>query len=125
MNGVDQGIEGSVSPQQRINRQVVVRVIAMIRRRTEDRRQVQTGDTHALKFLQRLDHPVEITPLKPLFRGVVSPGFERQRALGQNPAAAAETVRKDLIKHRIRHPLGRIVEGDRTSHDLCRRRSPR
>ena len=125
MNGGDQGIKGSIAPQQRIDRQVVVGVIPMIRRRAEDRRQVQTGDTHPPKVIQRFDHSVEVTSLKPLVRRVVAPWFELQRALVHDLAAATETVRKNLVNHRLRHPVGGIVEGDRDSHDLCRRRSPR
>ena len=125
MNGGDQGIKSSIAPQQRIDRQVVVGVIAMIRCGAEDRRQVQTGDAHVPKFIERLDHPVEVTSLKPLLRRVVAPWFEVQRALVHDLAAATETVRKNLIEHRLRHPVGGIVEGDRSSHDLCRRRSPR
>ena len=106
-----QGIEGGIASEQRVHLQVVVSVVAVIGRRTEDRVEVESGDAELLQMIEPLDHAVEITPLKPHTIRRRAPGLQRQAPLLGHAATAAEAIGKDLAHHRIGHPGGRISQG--------------
>ena len=97
----------------------------MIRRRGKDRGEIQAVNAHRLKVIQPIDHPIEITPLKPFLSGISPPGFELQMLLGLNPCATTETIRKDLVNHRLSDPSRRVGKQCGQAHNLSRWRSSR
>ena len=81
MRCFDQTAQGLVAAQHRIDLVVIVRVIAMVARRLEDRRQVDRVDPQVHQMIQVLDNPPQITAVIALLRGrrvpreTVSSGF--------------------------------------------------
>jgi hypothetical protein len=99
---VQQLAQGGVTAQERVDRQVVVRVVAVVGRRGEDRVEVDRRDAQSLEVVQVVDHAVQVTALEPVVgrRGV--PGLEGPGRM--DTAAAGEPVREDLVEDGILHP---------------------
>jgi hypothetical protein len=102
---VEQHAQRQVPAEQGVDRQVVVRVVPVVRRRGEDGCQVQRRDPEVDQVRQPLGDPQQVAALEPvLCRGVV-PGLERTRR--GDPAGAREAVREDLVEDGVANPVGR------------------
>src|SRR5688572_4473032 len=97
--GVKQRVKCLISTQQRIDQQVVVRVIAMVRGRLEDGVEVKRGDAEVDQVVKFLDHSEEIAALVPKDGRVGIPRFDAGRL--DNLVTLGKAVRKDLVKDGI------------------------
>ena len=79
VGGVEQLAQGVVAAQQRVDREVVVRVVAVVRCRREDRRQVQRIDPEVLEVAEMLGDAPQVAALEAGAVGGASHGLERTR----------------------------------------------
>ena len=103
---LDQVGERLVAAEQRIDREVVVRVISVVRRRREDRVQVERVDAQVLEIAELVGEAAQVAALEPVGgRGRVpaleAAGFVDAVTLG-------EPVGEDLVEDRIADPGWRI-----------------
>jgi len=111
MGSVNQSPERGVSAEHGVDPEIVVGVVAVVRGRLEDRREIDRVDAEIGQVIQVFEDPVEVAPLVPVGGGRVAPGVKVGR-LG-NREASREAVRKDLIKDRVADPVGRLGVGHR------------
>ena len=78
---VDHPAQGGVAAEHRVDLLVVVRVVAMVRRRLEDRREVHGIDAQVHQVIQVLDHADQVAPLVAVV-GRGAPHSSRCRGLG-------------------------------------------
>ncbi len=115
---VEQLPQRRIATEERIDMEVVVGVIAVVRGRGEDRGQVESGDADRLQVGQPLDDPQEVTALEAVPRRCCVPRLEGA-GLG-DPRAGREAVREDLVEDRVTDP-GRRVDRHRSSVGRARR----
>ncbi len=106
VRGVEQLAQGVVAAEQRVDLEVVVRVIAMVRGRTEDRGQVDRGDPEVLEVVEVLGDPAQVAALEPVIGRRRVPRLEDARLV--DPVAAGEPVREDLVEDRVADPGRRV-----------------
>ncbi len=82
VGGVQQLAQRGVAAQQRVDRHVVVGVIAMVRGRREDRRQVQRVDAEIGQVVEMLDDPEQVAALEPVVGRWRRPTARAARACG-------------------------------------------
>ncbi len=103
MGRVEQFPQRLVAAEQRIDREVVVRVVAVVEPPTEDRVQVQRVDPEVDQVVQPLDDPEQVAALEPMRRGRRVP---RLQVAGLADAIARrEPVGKDLVEDRVADPV--------------------
>ena len=95
---IEHRIECFVSPQQGVDREVVVRVIPMVRRALKDRIEPDGVEPEIYKMVQPIDDAPEITTLVAPDGGRSIPCIETNPVV--DPPGACEAVRKDLIEDR-------------------------
>jgi hypothetical protein len=105
VTGVDERPERVVPAEERVDGVVVVRVVAMVRRRGEHRVEVERGGAESLDVVEPVDDPVEVATLEPVGRRRLVPRLERPR--GFHPAAPGEAVGEDLVEDGVPDPLRR------------------
>ena len=84
--------------------EVVVRVVAVVRGRAEDRGQVERGDAQVLEVVEVLRDPEQVAALEPVVRRRGVPRLERARLA--DARAGRESVREDLVEDAIRTQSG-------------------
>ena len=104
MGGVQQLPERWVPAQQRIHPEVVVRVVAMVRRRGEDRVEVERVDTQVREIRQPLRDPQQVAALEAVPGRRVVPGLHGSGL--PHPSGRRESVREDLVEDGIADPVG-------------------
>jgi hypothetical protein len=102
---VDQRPQSLVSPEERVDREVVVCVIAVVRGRLKDWTEVDRSDAESLQIVKVLDYPKQISTFEPVDSRRRVPRLEvgRLRYLRTD----GEAIRKDLLEDRVVDPLGR------------------
>ncbi len=103
---VDQAAERGIAAEHRVDAEIVVRVIPVVRGRLEDRREVDRVDAQIQQIIEMFEHPDQVAPLVPVRRGRVAPGVE-VRGLGDRQAPG-EAVGEDLVEDRVADPVGRL-----------------
>ena len=105
---VEQLAQRRVAAEQRVDRQVVVGVVAMVRGGREDRVQIEGVDPEIGQLVESLGHAEQITAL------VAGVGRWRvpwlQRPWLGDPLARGEPIRKDLVEDGVADP-GRVSIG--------------
>ena len=112
---LEQLAQGVVTAEQRVDLEVVVRVIAVVRGGTEDRCQVDRGDPEVLEVVEALGDPAQVAALEAVVGRRRVPRLEDTRLV--DPVAAGEPVREDLIEDRVADPGRRVDRHRRTSAD--------
>ena len=92
-----------VATQQRVDRQVVVRVISMVRGGREDRRQVQRRDPEVREVVEPLGDPQEVAALEAVDRRWARPMVRVRPGLGPG-STGSEPVGEDLVEDRVADP---------------------
>src|SRR5690606_36388954 len=92
-----------------------VRVVPMVRRRGEDRVEVDGGGAEVDQVVEPLGDPVQVTALEAVHRRWRVPVLERPGR--RHPAAAGEAVGEDLVEDGVGDPRRWIAEG-RIGHPL-------
>ena len=100
---VEQFTERRVAAQQRVDRHVVVRVVAVVRCRGEDRREVQRGDAEVIELVQALGDAEQIAALEPVICRRRVPVLQRPDRR-QTPTPR-KSVGKDLVEDGLRDPV--------------------
>ncbi len=103
---VEQLSQRRVSAQERVDRQVVVGVIAVVRRRSEDRRQVEPRDAEVGKLVESFGHTQQIAALEAVRGRRRVPGFERPGP--GHPSASGKAIREDLVEDGVTDPGRRV-----------------
>ena len=103
MTGVEQLAQGIVAAEQRIDVVVVVRVVAVVRRRSEDRSQVERRDAQGGEVVEPLDDAEQVAALEAVRRGRRVPRFERAGL--RDALARREAVGEDLVEDRVADPV--------------------
>src|SRR6266540_5044283 len=111
---VEQRVEGRIAAQQWVDLIIVVGVIAVVRGRLEDWREVDRGRAQVLDVVQALDYAEQVAALVPLGRRRAVPRLEVVRL--DQPVALREAVREDLVEHRVLHPIWSVDIGQPFSH---------
>ena len=101
--GVEQLAEGRVAAEQGVDRQVVVRVVAVVRRRREDRVEVDRVDAQRNEMVEMLGDAEEVPALEAGLGGRRVPGLQRARLV--DPRARREAVREDLVEDGVADPI--------------------
>jgi hypothetical protein len=117
VGAIEELAQRRVAAEQWIHRQVVVRVIAMVRGRLEHRGEVQRVHAQRLDVIEVLDDPEQVAALEPVVGRRLIPRLERPGLL--DPRAPREPVREDLVEHCVADP------GRRIGHAWDRRMRPR
>ena len=107
---VDQPPERGVAAQHRVDLLVVVRVIAVVRRRLEDRREVDGVDAQVLTGSRGARRRRSGRRPDSRDRSAAQPQSSRCLGLG-TVSAPREPVGEDLVEDRVANPVGRL--GDR------------
>jgi len=94
--------EQLVRPELRVDRHVVGGVVLVVRRRLEDRIQIEGVDTEVPQIADVVDDPLDITAEVVRRRRLRSPGHDTHRVV--RPVAICKSFRKDLVEHRVLHP---------------------
>ena len=115
---VEELAERRVAAEERVDLEVVVRVVAVVGGRLEDRRQVQRVDAERLDVVEVLDDPEEVAALEAVVRRRGVPRLERARL--RDPRAARESVREDLVEDGVSDPGGRVGHVEESSHEVAR-----
>ena len=110
VGAIEQLAERRVAAEQRVDLEVVVRVVAVVRGRLEDRRQVDRGDAEVLEVVEPLGDAEQVAALEPVRRRRRVPRLERPGL--RHPLARREPVREDLVEDRVADP-GRRVDASR------------
>ena len=106
VGAIEQLAQGGIAPEQRVDVEVVVGVVAVVRGRLEDRGHVDGVDPEVLEVVEALDDPEQVAALEPV-RGrrrvprLDGPGLA-------HPIAGGEPVREDLVEDRVADPVGRV-----------------
>jgi hypothetical protein len=108
MGRVDELAERLVATEERVDREVVVRVIAVVRRGLEDRRQVDRVGAERGDVVEVLHDAEQVAALEPVEGRWRIPWLHRARL--RNAVARREAIREDLVEDRIADP-GRRVDG--------------
>ncbi len=103
---VEQLAQGVVATEQRIDRQVVVGVVAVVGGRGEDRGEVQRGDPEVLEIVEPLDDPAQVATLEAVHRRWSVPRLERAGLV--DALAGREPVGEDLVEDRVADPRRRV-----------------
>ena len=103
---VDQPAEGRVAAEHRVDLLVVVRVIAMVRGRLEDRREVDGVDAQVAQIVEMLDDADQVAALVAVIRRRRAPLVEVP-GLGDRQAPR-EPIGEDLVEDRVADPVGRL-----------------
>ena len=98
-----------VAAEHRVDLLVVVRVVAMVRRRLEDRREVDGVDAQVLQVIEVLDDADQVAPLVAVIGRRSAPLVQVLR-LGDRQAPR-EAVGKDLVEDRVANPIGGLGIG--------------
>jgi hypothetical protein len=80
-----------------------VGVVTVIRRRLEDRIEVQRRDTQVLQIIKTLPHTDEVPTFITERRRITVPGFEVVRLV--QSLALRKPVREDLVEHGVFDPI--------------------
>ena len=99
---VEQFAQRLVPAEHRIDVEVVIRVIAMVRCARKDRAEVERGDAELLQFAKSLGDAAEIAPLEAVARWCGIPRFEWTGRL--RARRSCESVGEDLIEDSVAHP---------------------
>ena len=102
---VEQLAQRRVAAQHRVHLVVVVRVIAMVRARLEDRVEVDGVDPQVGQVVQVLGHAEQIAALVAVGRGRRAPRL--QVAGLRHAVGPGETIREDLVENGVLDP-GRV-----------------
>jgi hypothetical protein len=107
---VEQRPQGRVAAQHGIDGGVVVRVVAVVAGRREDRVQVDRRDPQVGQVVEAIDEPQEVAPLVAVDGRRRRPRLEPTRL--RHTPTAGEAVREHLVEHGMPNPIGGIdVEG--------------
>ena len=109
VGGVEQSAQGVVAPEHRIDREVVVGVVAMVAPRGEDRVEVDRRDAEVGEVVEPFRHAVEVAPLVAVHGGRRVPRLQ-PRGLRHAPAAG-EAIGEDLVEDGVLDPVGRVDVG--------------
>src|SRR3954451_22902712 len=109
MRLVEQGAEGSVAAQQRIDLVVIVGMVAMVRGRLEDRSEVDRRRAKRLNVIEMLDYAQQVAAFVALNRRRAIPGLKIAR-LGQL-VALREAVGENLVEDGVLDPAGGLNFG--------------
>ena len=101
---VEQLPEGWRAAQQRVDREIVVGMVAVVCRRGKNRVEIQRADPQVGQIVEVFGHPEQVSALKTEHARRTAPGFQRVR-LGQT-GGAGKTVRKNLVEDRVCDPAG-------------------
>ncbi len=112
---VEQRVEGRIAAQQWVDLIIVVGVVAVVRGRLEDWREIDRGRAQLLDMIQMLDHAQQIAALVALDRRRAIPGLKIIR-LGEL-VTFGEPIGEDLIEHGVLDPV-RSMDSD---HDYSRK----
>ncbi len=115
---VEQLAQRVIATEQRIDLEVVVRVVAVVRAGAEDRGQVDRGDPEILEVPEVLGDPAQVAALEPVDGRWRIPRLQGARLV--DPLAAGEPVREDLVEDRVADPVRR-VDRHRRRQDLAAR----
>ena len=115
---VEQLAKGTVPAQQRIDMEVVVRVVAMVRRRLEDRREIDRRDTELVEVVEVLDHAQQVAALEAMVGRWCVPRLERPRL--RHARTRGEPVGEDLVEDGIADPVRRLDRHGRHPADPMR-----
>ncbi len=113
---VDHPPQRGVAAQHRVDFLVVVGVIAMIRRRLEDRREIHGAHAQVDQVIQVLHDADQVAALISVIGRRRTPFVEVARL--RNGHAPGEPVGEDLVEDRVADPVGRLGFGHRVLH-LC------
>ena len=102
--GVEQFAHCRVPTEERIDLEVVIRVVPVVRRGGEHRIEVDRVDAEPLEMVEVFDHAEQVTALEAVDRRRRVPRLQRP-GLG-HPCAASEAVREDLVEDRVPDPGG-------------------
>ena len=100
---VQQLAQGVVAAQERVDLQVVERVVAVVGGRLEDRGEVDRRDTEVREVREPLRDAQEVSALEPVVGRRRVPGLQRARL--PDPQGRGEPVREDLVEDRVANPL--------------------
>lgn len=103
MTRFEQFIEGGVAAEERVDSKVVMRVVAMIAGRLEDRVEIERGDAQLLKVIESLDNAEQIAPFIAMGCRIALPRLKVRRLL--DPIAGREPIGEDLVEDRVLHPV--------------------
>ena len=120
VRGVEQLAQGVIAAEQRIDLEVVVGVISVVRARAEDRGQVDRADPEILEVAEVLGDPAQVAAFEPVDGRWRVPRLEGPRLV--DPLAGGEPVREDLVEDRVADPVRR-VDGHRGRIVRCSTRA--
>src|SRR5690606_22807176 len=113
--GVEQLAQRGVPAEQRLHRQVVARVVAVVRGGGDDWIRVDGGRAEIRQVIEAIRDTAQITALAAVQLGRRVPVLER--AGRRHPAAPGEPVGEDLVEDGVGDPGRRVAEG-RIGHPL-------
>ena len=116
---VEQLAQRVVAAEQRIDREVVVGVVAVVRGRLEDRGQVERVDPEVLEVVEVLDDAEQVAALEAVVGRRRVPRLERTRLV--DALARREPVGEDLVEDRVADPGRRVDASSSRRHG---RRAP-
>ena len=102
VGGIEQRPQRVVTAEERIDREIIGRVVAMVRCRGKDGVQVEPVDPEIDEIVEPLDDPVQVPALEAGMGRRSGPVLER--AGRRNPPAPGEAVGKDLVEDRVGDP---------------------
>ncbi len=103
---LEESLERVIATQQRVDLVVIVRMVAMVRGRLEDRVEVQRGDAQVDDVVDAFLDRVKITTLIAIGRRITVPRLEAGRLF--EPIALGEPIGKDLVEDGVGDPGGRV-----------------
>ena len=106
VGSVEQLAQRRVAAQQRVDLEVVVRVVAMVRGRLEDRGHVDRVDAEILEVVEALDDPEQVAALEAVRGRRRVPRLHRTGLA--DAVAGGEPIREDLVERRVPNPVGRV-----------------
>ena len=106
VGSVEQLAQRRVAAQQRVDLEVVVRVVAMVRGGLEDRGHVDRVDAEILEVVEALDDPEQVAALEAVRGRRRVPRLHRTGLA--DALAGGEPIREDLVERRIPNPVGRV-----------------
>jgi hypothetical protein len=107
---VEQRPQRRVATEHGVDGGVVVRVVAVVARRREDRVQVDGRDAQVGQVVEAVDEPQQVAPLVAVHRRRRRPRLEPTRL--RHAPTAGEPIREHLVEHRMPNPIRGIeVEG--------------
>ena len=112
VRGIEQRAECRVAAEHRVHLVVVVRVIAMVRPRPEDRVEVDGVDPQVGQVVQVFGHAEQIAALVAVRRGRRAPRLQAARLWHR--VRFGETIRENLVENGVLDPFGGLDFG----HDV-------